>query len=207
MRTGEGGIIDDVVFNFFEEVWQMKKLFSALIVAVIFLMFGCGNSSNNSTSNTNTKKESTTQEVSVKEQTTWNKSDLNLKTNGNMQLAFSLVKDNANLQSLAEDADATEVMKRSWDYYGKVIRFSGYAAVLQDYPPGHDMSQAIGGESCEIVMTNENESVIVDGMLRGSTKGLQNGDLVTFCGYSVGIMEVPNKVGGNFSHLIVVGVK
>ena len=85
--------------------------------------------------------------------------------------------------------------------------YFGYASVLQDYPPGHELSNAIGGEFCEIVMTNETESVIIDGMLRGSTKGIQNGDLVTFYDYPVGIMEVPNKVGENFSHLIIVGVK
>ena len=184
----------------------MKNFLSVLLVVFMVLISGCGNSNNNSKSNT-TEQPKQNQSTSVKEQTTWNKSDLDPKTNGNMQLAFSLVKDNANLQSLAENADATEVMKRPWDYYGKVIRFSGYASVLQDYPPGHELSKAIGGEFCEIVMTNETESVIIDGMLRGSTRGIQNGDLVTFCGYPVGIMEVPNKIGGSFSHLIVIGVK
>ena len=126
-------------------------------------------------------------------------------TSGNLEMAIMTFCDKPNVESFAVDVTASDVMRRPWDYYGQAVRFSGYVAVLQDYPPGHNISKALGGESCEIVMTADDGVTIVDGMLLGNTKGLQIGDYVTFCGYPCGVMEVPNKLGGNFSHLVVIG--
>ncbi len=145
-------------------------------------------------------------EQSASVQTSWNKEDLNADTNGNMQFAVKLLRQNSNLADIAVDVYPEDVMKRPWDYYGQVVRFTGKASVLQDYPAGSSTGKALGGECCEIVMTSGDYStVIVDGILLGSTKGIREGDTVTFVGYPCGISDVQNKLGGTFSHLIVVG--
>ena len=139
-------------------------------------------------------------------QMSWNKEDINADTNGNMQLATKLLRQNSNLADIAIDVYPEDVMKRPWDYYGQVVRFTGTASVLQDYPAGSSTGKALGGECCEIVITSGDYStVIVDGILLGSTKGIREGDTVTFVGYPCGISDVKNKLGGTFSHLIVIG--
>lgn len=135
----------------------------------------------------------------------WNTADLNPISSGNLKTAFFTFRDNPNVESLAINVNAAEVMRRPWEYYGQAVRFSGRAVVLQDCPPGHDMSKAFGGESCEIVLLADDGNTVVDGMLLGNTKGLNIGDRVTFCGYPCGILKVANKAGGLVSHLAVVG--
>lgn len=186
----------------------MKKFF-ALMFAAVFLFTGCGNNASEKSTAPKTEKqvEQQTETKAVSETPQWNTSDLNPETNGNIQTATRLLNANPNLQSIAVDADAADVMRRPWDYYGQVIRFTGYAALLQDQPPGSDLSRALGGEACEIVMTAEDSATIVDGILRGNTKGLYEGDYTEFYGYPCGIMEVPNKIGGKFSHLLVIGTR
>ena len=179
----------------------MKKFF-ALIFATMFLLTGCGGSSKSKNESPPPKQV----EQPAPAPPTWNKNDLNPQSNGNIAVAASLLRKNSNPEPSAIDVAPEDVMKRPWDYYGQVVRFTGYAAVLQDYPPGSDLSKALGGECCEVVISAGSDSaVIVDGILLGSTKGIREGDVVTFVGYPCGVMEVPNKLGGKFSHLIVVG--
>ena len=160
----------------------MKKIGAVTFLAAVLLLTGCGS-----------------------DLPTWNKDDLDPTTSGNLEIAIRTFLDKPDVESFAVDVAAAEVMRRPWDYYGQAVRFRGQVAVIQDYPPGHNMSEALGGESCEIVITAEDGLTIIDGLLLGNTRGLHVGDYVTFCGYPCGIMEVPNKFGGKFSHLIVVG--
>ena len=180
----------------------MKKFF-ALMFTAMFLFAGCGGNSKPKTESPPTQQQ---QEQPKPAPTTWNKDDLNPQTNGNIAVAANLLRKNSDLNSMAIDVAPEDVMKRPWDYYGQVIRFSGTAAVLQDYPAGSDLGKILGGECCEVVLSASDASVVViDGMLLGSTKGIREGDYVTFVGYPCGIMEVPNKLGGKFSHLVVIG--
>lgn len=183
----------------------MRK-FMAMAFLAVMLFTGCGDTKTATPPPDN--KTSTTQvTVEVPREPVWDTSNLDPMKNGNFQTAVEVFRKNPNISTLAIDANTSDVMRRPWDYYGKVVRFSGEAAVLQDYPPSNDLSKMLGGESCEIVMTADDGMTIVDGMLLGNTKGLQIGDYVTFVGYPCGVMEVDNKIGGKFSHLIVVGVK
>lgn len=184
----------------------MKK-FLAMTSVAIFLLTGCGSSSSSDTKSTPSKQEQVQQSkpAVAEKEPAWNTEDLDPTTSGNLEMAIITFRNKPDVQSSAVDAIAADVMRRPWDYYGQAVRFSGQVAVLQDYPPGHNISKALGGESCEIVMTADDGVTIIDGMLLGNTKGLQIGDYVTFCGYPCGILEVDNKIGGKFSHLVVVG--
>ena len=92
-----------------------------------------------------------------------------------------------------------------YEHCKKILK--GVIAIFLALPAGSDVGKILGGESCEVVMTIGNEETIVDGLLRGTTKGLSNGQRVVIYGYPVGISEVPNKVGGKLTHLVIVGVK
>ncbi len=183
-----------------------------LVLVVIGIVVGKDDTKKDNTqtatqtsSSTETKK--TEDKAASTKAPEWNTSEMDAQKNGNIKIAAKLVKNDSNLAAKAETASAAEVIKRPWDYYGKVLKFEGTAAVLQDYPAGSDVGKILGGESCEVVMTIGNEETIVDGLLRGTTKGLSNGQRVVIYGYPVGISEVPNKVGGKFTHLVIVGVK
>ena len=146
--------------------------------------------------------------VAKKKEPNWNKSEIDATKNGNMAIAAEIVRtEKDSIKQNAETVNAADVIKRPWDYYGKVYKFQGESAVLQDYPPTSDIGKALGGDACEIVMTCGAQETIVDGMLAGNTKGLQEGSTVEIYGYVVGTMEVDNKIGGKFTHLIVVGVR
>ena len=77
--------------------------------------------------------------------------------------------------------------------------------VVEDQPPGSDISKVIGGgETSEVVIETPDGS-IVDLFAMESSGTLRVGETATVCGLPVGRAEVPNAVGGNFVHLIVVG--
>lgn len=189
-----------------------------MVLLFAFTVAACGSNDSkqsgktpaaSSESQTTEKKEQPKQKANkVSEEAKWNKSDINAQSNGNIAIAANIVKRNkAAIKENAQTVNAAEVMRRPWDYYGKVYKFQGVAEVLQDYPPASDLGKLLGGECCEIVMTADNQETIVDGIVLGSTKGLQEGSIAEIYGYVAGTMEVPNKIGGNFTHLVVIGVK
>lgn len=180
----------------------MKKILIPAIVAGLFLLTGCGGT------NTATPEPQAPQKVETPAPAarTWNTSDINALTNGNMQYAAELVRERTgDLASSAIEAVPADVMRRPWDYYGKVVSFSGTVAVVQDSPPGDNLSKGLGGSACEIVITADD--VIIDGLLAGNSSGVYTGDWVTFYGYPCGTMEVDNKIGGKFKHLLVIGTR
>ncbi len=193
----------------------MRKYFSILIALLFaFSVAACGSSSSSKQSSSNSSAPKATEQQTQKETPKankapeWNKSDINAESNGNLAIAASIVREKkGSLKENAETINPADAIKRPWDYYGKVYKFQGIAYVLQDYPPTSDMGKALGGDACEIVITSGESETIVDGMLYGTTKGIQEGTTVNMYGYIVGTMEVPNKIGGKFTHLVVVGVK
>lgn len=159
-------------------------------------------SSSTTTEVTNTKDVETT--TSNTQNLEWNKSELDALKNGNIPIAAQLVVKDNNLAPKAEQANPDEVIKRPWDYYGKVITFTGQVGYMQDYPKESEFGQAFNGDAFELVMTSGD--TIVDIIGKGSTAGISDGQTITTYAYPVGVTEVPNKVGGSFKHLIVVGV-
>lgn len=181
------------------------------VVCVLALVFGIFGASNSSEKDDTSAKQVTKTSQSEKNTSTepkWNSQEVDSNKNGNFAVAAKLVKQDSNLAAKAEDADASIIIKRPWDYYGKVIRFTGQVAVLSDYPPSSDSSKALGGDSADIVMTvkNGSEKTIVETVIKGSTASIKTGQTVTVFAYPIGHTEVKNKIGGTFTHLECVGV-
>lgn len=216
-----------LIVNFVRKQPKKKPLILVAASFVLMIAFGIAGADSSSTSKTkdsgkpataqteskdsSSKKEDAAKKDSSKETKQkaapkWNTKEMKASENGNMRIAASLVKEDSNLAAKAENANPAEIIKRPWDYYGKVIRFTGQAAVLQDYPPQSDPEKALGGSACDIVMTVGNSDTIVEGLYLGSSKGITEGQTITAYGYPVGVEDVPNKMGGTFTHLMVVGV-
>lgn len=186
----------------------MKKLLAILIICVLsFGILGCGGDEpqkeTTSSSSSSTPQETKKTEVNT-QNLNWNKSEIDATKNGNILIAAQLVAKDSNLAAKAEQANPDEVIKRPWDYYGKVIAFTGQVGYMQDYPTESEFGQAFNGDAFELVMTSGD--TIVDIIGKGSTAGISDGQTITTYAYPVGVTEVPNKVGGSFKHLIVIGV-
>jgi hypothetical protein len=143
----------------------------------------------------------------AKKEPSWNTSDLNVISNGNVPVAILLLKD-ASPTTLQQEADGTiapaTVNKQPWKYYGKPLKLTGSVAIAQAYPPGNEMSKAMGGEAGEIVM-GAGDGTIIDFLMMGDTGDVNVGDVATVYGYVVGQAEVTNKMGGKTTQMILVG--
>jgi hypothetical protein len=178
---------------------MLKTSAMVMSLAAMFSLAGCGSSSNDSAS---AKGSNTSQSEDAAPK--WNKSDPDPLKNGNMKIAVEELKKHDALASIAENQDIVAVYKSPWDYYGKVIPFTGTVAIAENNPPDNNISKALGGESCEIVIQS-GENIIVDGIISGNANSIQVGQQATIYGYPVGRTEVKNKMGGSFTHLVVVG--
>ena len=134
----------------------------------------------------------------------WNTKEIDAAKNGNLPIAIKKMKADGNIKNMANVVAPADVAKRPWDFYGKVIKFSGRAGVVQDYPAGNDISKTMGGSCAEVVIETE-DGTIVDAFVSGSSGSLRVGQNAVLYGYPVGITEVQNKMGGKFTHLIIVG--
>lgn len=155
--------------------------------------------------NTDNKKNTKPVEAPKRETYNWNTKDIDAIQNGNIPIAVRKMKADGDIKNMATATSLEDVAKRPWDFYGKVIECTGEVGVVQDYPPGSDFSKIMGGQSCAEVVMETNDGTIVDAFISGSSGSLRVGQLATVYGYPVGISEVPNKVGGKFTHLIIVG--
>lgn len=150
------------------------------------------------------KKEKADKEASLaiktdksKANTTWNVTDEDALTNGNLMLAANMLLSEKKIPIAAKVAPA-KVLKTPWEYYGKLVTFTGIVEVVTDYPPSEENLL-----TSEIVILTEDDT-IVDFQCFGSSGDIQVDDEVTISGLVVGRSEVENEVGGTFTHLIVV---
>lgn len=178
---------------------------AALISIIAIVIFAIGAmSSTNSPSKVSSPEITTKTTQETQKTLQWNKSDPDPLKNGNMKIAAEELKKYDTLANIAERQDVSMVYKSPWDYYGKVIAFAGTVAVAENNPPDSNVSKALGGESCEVVI-QYGEDIIVDGIIAGNANSIKVGQQVTIYGYPVGRTEVKNKMGGSFTHLVVVG--
>ncbi|PKM88140.1 MAG: hypothetical protein CVU87_08135 [Firmicutes bacterium HGW-Firmicutes-12] len=179
-------------------------LFSILGLTSIFLIIGIFIDSDDSVgintipvvNKTNNETKAPVAPLPKKEADDWNISELDAMENGNIMIALKKLKSNGDI------ADRN-VFKRPWDFYGKVVRFSGLIYIVQDYPPGSDLSEQFGGSAAEVVLETD-DGTIVDILVSGTCGKLKVGDITSVYGYPVGLAEVPNELGGNTTQLIVV---
>lgn len=197
---------------------KRKKLLSALtlifILAFCLITMGCGEKNDSSQSKSSSGSQSVNTQVKetkaepvapVKPKVAeWNKSDVDAATNGNLIVAINELKKKDNIAAEAISINPANVIKTPWDYYGQIISVSGYVALVEPQPPTGDIGQVFGGDVYDIVIVQENDDTIVEGFIKGRTQ-VSVGDHVTLYGYPIGRTEVPNKLGGSFTHLIIVG--
>lgn len=137
---------------------------------------------------------------------TWNTKELDAAQNGNIAVAIEHIHASPMLKTKAVNADPALVAKAPWNYYGKVLKFTGVVEVAQDYPPSSELPTAFKTrEASEMVIVCGAQETIVDMFCAKSSGRIKAGDTVTVYGYPVGITEVPNRLGGTFTHLVVVG--
>ncbi|RIX59277.1 hypothetical protein D3P08_03740 [Paenibacillus nanensis] len=130
----------------------------------------------------------------------WNLSEVDALENGNIWLAIDMLNAIKDMPAgVYEDSEA--VHKTPWNYYGTPIAFTGVAVVVEDYPPGSDQSES--GVVSDIVIETY-EGTIVEFFSMVPSGSIKVGDEVTITGYPVGRTEVPNTLGGSFTHLITV---
>lgn len=140
----------------------------------------------------------------------WNMTDTSVETNGNFTIAAAaaLGTSPADLAAKAEAADPATVLKATYKYFGKPLKFTGEVGLAEEYPPGNDIAKKLGvsSEISEIVIATDDDTVI-DFIMLGSSGDVNVGDTATVYGYAAGKAEVPNKIGGTLTHVIVVGTK
>jgi hypothetical protein len=135
----------------------------------------------------------------------WNTSDIDAIQNGNIAVAVHYINQNPNLRQYAATFSPASVAKTPYSYYGRAGVFSGVVAVVQDEPPGSDFSQAVGGQNASDIVMETNDGTIVEMFCMKASGYIRVGSTVNLYGYPVGVTEVPNRVGGTFTHLILVG--
>lgn len=146
---------------------------AALISTIAIIIFAIG--AIFSTSSTQKLSSSDPMAKTAQEETVqWNKSDPDALKNGNIKLAIGEIKKHRALAPISESQDATVVYKSPWNYYGKVISFTGRVAIAENNPPDNDLSKALGGEACEIVIESS-KNVIIDALIAGNVNNTQVG--------------------------------
>ncbi len=134
--------------------------------------------------------------------TTWNMQDADGITNGNLAIAAAMLMQGDELP--ADKPSLAAAMKTPWNYYGKRVCFPAVVGKVDEMPPGSDMAKALGGAAGEIVAVGDGENII-DMIVIGGTGDIEPGRKLNMCGLLAGKTEVPNAVGGTFTHLVMVG--
>lgn len=174
----------------------MKSIKLLMLVLFVSLLSACGGSDSGGSA----QPESVADVLAPA--ATWNMEDLEIATNGNLPVAIAAL--NSGLEKLPAKVAAEIVFKRPWDFYGKEVCFTGLVGIVQDYPPGNEISKLFGGSVSEIVMVDG--ETVIDGILKGSSGNVSIGDKATICGTPAGHVEVENRLGGKTTQLAVVGV-
>lgn len=138
-------------------------------------------------------------------QTTWNTQELDAMRNGNLPFAVQTIKKNPAIKEKALKPDPALVTKAPWEYYGKPISVWGSVAVVQDHPPGSEMTSLLGGNQSSQIVVECKDGTTVEMFCMKSSGVLKVGNGVRVYGYAVGVTDVQNRLGGTDPHLILVG--
>lgn len=135
----------------------------------------------------------------------WNKQETDAMKNGNIPFGIRTILANPALRSKAKTQDPQMVAKTPWNYYGQVVKLSGQVGVVQDFPQGSDFGQMLGGHDGSDIVIASQDGTIVELFCMKPSGRMKVGDNVNLYGYPTGITEVPNRLGGNDVHLILIG--
>lgn len=190
-----------------------KKVFKTYFVLTVIAIAALGvtapsNNTNKNEPKTVAESTSSSKEVSKKpaedKEETWNKSEPSAEKNGNLKIAVRELKKIDNIKGVAETQPGGIVIKRPWDYYGKILSYTGTVSDISDYAPDSKEAKAMGGKAFAIVIKTE-DGTVVQGEIEGDSGTIKKGEQATICGYPVGTVEGPNKMGGKSTYLLIVG--
>ena len=201
-----------------------KKAFKTYLLVLIIAVVGAGitaspdsastkqpveNSSSSSTEGKKTAENSsssnsTETKKAEEKPVAWNTSEIDAGKNGNIKVAVKELKKIDDIKSAAETQPGAIVVKRPWDYYGKVLTFTGQVSDISDYAPNSDEAKALGGKSFVIVINTE-DGTTVQGEIQGDSGTIKKGEKATIYGYPAGTIEGPNTMGGKGTYLLLVG--
>ena len=128
----------------------------------------------------------------------WNTSENDAMLNGNMTVAYNWIMRNPNLRSLATAYQPGTVAKTPYLYYGHVAAFNGVVAVVQDFSPGSDFGQSLGGRNASDIVMECNDGTAVEMFCMKASGYIAVGHAVNLYGYPVGVTEVKIPRRWNF---------
>jgi hypothetical protein len=134
----------------------------------------------------------------------WNMTDVDVSKNGNMAVGLEVIRANPDYVNQCKQIDIADAYKRPWNYYGSPISVTGVVGIVEESPPGSEISKFYGGEVSEIVILADG-GIPVDMTLLRSSGDLTQGQTVTLYGYVIGKIEVTNALGGKVTNLVLVG--
>jgi uncharacterized membrane protein len=163
----------------------MKKVFfmRAILIAILLLAASCG---------------------AFAAQWNWNTAEVDISKNGNVVVGLGVIRENPDYADQCKQVDITDVYKRPWNYYGSPISVTGIVGLVEEFPPGGELSKFYGGEVSEVVIF-ANGGIMVDMVLLRSSGNLTQGQTVTLYGYVAGKVEVTNALGGKVTNLALIG--
>jgi len=147
----------------------------------------------------------TAQAQPQKLQSDWNRQETDAIKNGNISFAVRTILAKPSLRNQATMQDPQTVAKTPWNYYGQVVRLTGEVGVVQDFPAGSDYGQMLGGHDATDIVVSSQDGTIIELFCMKPSGNMKVGDTVNLYVYPTGIMDVPNRLGGNDVHLILVG--
>lgn len=134
----------------------------------------------------------------------WNTSEVDAAKNGNVNIAVKELKKVDNIQNASSSESAATVIKRPWDYYGKLLTFTGTISDVAEHAPSSAAAKSLGGSGYSIVIKTS-DGTTIQGEIQGSSGDLKKGQQATIYGYPVGTVEGNNNMGGKPIYLLIVG--
>ncbi len=131
--------------------------------------------------------------------------------NFNWEKATDLVKKYPDYihNSRGYKARATEVLKAPWEYYGKVLRFSGFIYSIQQLPPDNSVAQFFDGNCYHamVVVNDHRVGVPISAYIVGRSEGVAEDSVVSVKGYVFGQSRLMNSAGNVSIGLAFVGFR
>lgn len=134
----------------------------------------------------------------------WDTSDV--KSQDNFEKAAHIVASNSSYIMEKEPvwADPEAALRKPWDFYGKVVAFTGLVGDSNQAPPGHSVAKLWGGKYTYGVI--HCGDVPIGFHIKGDSDRLRVGQQVTVKGFVVGQDELTNAFGGSPKGVEFVGI-
>jgi hypothetical protein len=133
----------------------------------------------------------------------WNTTEIDAIKNGNIGVAVNWLNRSPAIRSAAIAPQPQYIAKAPFNYFGKVVKVAGTVGVVQDFPAGSD--SALDGQATSDIVIECEDGTIAESFCMKPSGNITTGCTVILYGYPVGVTEVPNRNGGNDTHLILVG--